>query len=146
MPKNHSRYCSEKCREYQPSGKQVDCMICGATFTRNAKRTAQCCSPECTLEAKRERYRRKNRARRLKSQPGTYTLTEIAKRDGHRCHLCGKRVDMRLSGMDPDGPTIDHLVPLSDGGDDTPRNVALAHRQCNTIRSVGGEVQLRLVG
>lgn len=33
--------------------------------------------------------------------------------------------------MDPDGATIDHIVPLSLGGSDEPANVATAHRRCN---------------
>lgn len=124
---------------------RISCLICGAPFTRDGKRM-HTCSDQCRDEAKRERYRRKNRARRMKRKPGSYTLHQIAKRDDKRCHLCGKKVDMRLSGMRPNGPSIDHLVPLSDGGDDSPENVALAHRQCNVNRNVGGEVQLRLVG
>lgn len=143
IPPHHSKFCSARCR-VPPTGQMATCMICGADYRR--VRGGKCCSPECTLEAKRERYRRKNRARRLKSKPGAYTLTEIAERDGKRCHLCGVKVDLSLSGMEPNGPTIDHLVPLSEGGTDDPVNVALAHRQCNVNRNVGGEVQLRLVG
>ncbi|MFO7296669.1 MAG: HNH endonuclease signature motif containing protein [Clostridia bacterium] len=60
-----------------------------------------------------------------------YTLTEIAARDQKICGLCGKPVNMLLSGMDMDGPTIDHVVPLSKGGNDTRSNVQLAHRSCN---------------
>lgn len=67
-------------------------------------------------------------------------------RDGFRCHLCRGRVDMRLSGMHPKGPTIDHLIPVTAGGGDDPTNVALAHRECNVRRQTGGEVQLRLLG
>jgi hypothetical protein len=44
------------------------------------------------------------------------------------------------------GPTIDHLIPVTDDGIDDPVNVALAHRLCNSSRQAGGEVQLRLVG
>lgn len=135
-----------KPRPHRPSGQMVDCMVCGATFTRDARRTSACCSTECSTEARRERYRRKNRARKIRRSPGAYTLRDIATRDGARCHLCGKPVDMTLSGMSELGPTIDHLIPLSAGGEDTARNVALAHRRCNVARGVGGAVQLRLTG
>jgi 5-methylcytosine-specific restriction endonuclease McrA len=121
--------------------------MCEEPFHRSGTMRNLCCSTECSLEAKRERYRRKNRARRTKGSPGAYTLAGIAARDDRRCHLCGKRVDMSLSGMDPDGPTIDHLLPLSVGGLDEVANVSLAHRACNIKKgNRGSATQLRLVG
>jgi len=51
------------------------------------------------------------------------------------CHLCGQWVDVTLSGMDPMGPTVDHLVPVSRGGAVfDPANCAVTHRRCNTAR------------
>ena len=67
-------------------------------------------------------------------------------RDGARCHLCRKSVDLTLSGTLPEGPTIDHLVPISAGGTREPENLALAHRVCNVRRGNRGAAQLRLVG
>jgi len=46
----------------------------------------------------------------------------------------------------PKAPTIDHIVPLSAGGDDTKANVQLAHFSCNTRKNVGGSQQLRIIG
>jgi 5-methylcytosine-specific restriction endonuclease McrA len=95
----------------------------------------------------RDRDRRKNNKRRIGGRGGKYSLAAIAERDRCRCHLCCKRVDMKLSGSLPNGPTIDHLVPISLGGLDVPANVALAHRSCNIAKgsNAKGE-QLRLVG
>jgi 5-methylcytosine-specific restriction endonuclease McrA len=43
--------------------------------------------------------------------------------------------------------SMDHLVPLSKGGDHSWANVALAHRSCNSKRGAGRlSAQLRLVG
>lgn len=70
----------------------------------------------------------------------------VLERDGWRCHLCGGRIRRRLSGLHRLGPTIDHLVPLSQGGEHSYANVAAAHRGCNSARGVGGSVQLALVG
>lgn len=75
-----------------------------------------------------------------------YTLEEIAARDRSRCGLCRGRVAMRLRVPHPKAPTIDHLIPVSEGGDDVKANVQLAHFACNTRRGVGGTVQLCLVG
>jgi len=49
----------------------------------------------------------------------------------------------------PLAPTIDHLIPLADGGSDSPANVATAHFLCNSTkgeRHGGGGDQLTLIG
>jgi 5-methylcytosine-specific restriction endonuclease McrA len=48
------------------------------------------------------------------------------------------------SAKDKDA-TVDHLVPLADGGQHTRANVALAHNRCNWERADKGTAQLRLV-
>ena len=149
IPRNRSKYCRDECRPgNQAQGLTDVCGSCGATFQRTRQRLGSC-SVECAAQLKLERQRRKNRKRRFARKgkiAGEYTVAEIALRDGGRCHLCGKKVDMRLDGNDQRGPTIDHLLPVSQGGDDVRENVALAHRDCNILRGIGGEVQLRLVG
>lgn len=94
------------------------------------------------LAASRRRYER----RKANTVGRRYRLAEVAERDGYRCHICGKRVDMTLSGRHPMGPTADHLIPVSAHGGDQPENIALAHSTCNVHRGVGGVAQLRLVG
>lgn len=56
-----------------------------------------------------------------------------------RCHLCGEVVlppeqfgDVQLWGRD--SPTVDHLIPQSEGGDDSEDNLLLAHHGCNASR------------
>jgi 5-methylcytosine-specific restriction endonuclease McrA len=75
-----------------------------------------------------------------------YTLAEIADRDRNMCGICRKRVAMKQVVPHPKAPTIDHVLPLSAGGDDTRANVRLAHFECNWRRGAGGTVQLALVG
>lgn len=76
-----------------------------------------------------------------------YTLTEIARRDGYRCKLCRRKVDMQLKAPHPKSPTVDHIVPLAQGGDDTRVNVQLAHWGCNSRKGADcGPWQIALVG
>lgn len=63
----------------------------------------------------------------------------IWKRDGGRCHICGKRCD-------PGAWDLDHLVPLSRGGPHREDNVAVSHPTCNRRRHNSGPAQLRLTG
>lgn len=126
-------------------GRQVErpvkCRDCGVESVARASRW-RC--PPCSKLARADIDRRKSLQRRG-ATPGRISVRAIGARDGWRCHLCSRGVNPNLSGMDQMGPTIDHLVPISAGGADTPLNVALAHRQCNTRRGARGIAQLRLV-
>jgi hypothetical protein len=52
----------------------------------------------------------------------------ILRRDGHRCQFCG-RADIPL--------TIDHVLPMSRGGEDTWENLVCACVQCNNRKGIG---------
>jgi 5-methylcytosine-specific restriction endonuclease McrA len=41
---------------------------------------------------------------------------------------------MTVKVPEPLAPTIDHIVPVSKGGDDTRANVQLAHFRCNSVK------------
>lgn len=147
------------------------CSSCGVTFERRPAPPSRatprpCCSKRC---AQRLGALATNLARWGETAPGTHRAKDRARcarrrariaaqivetvdpdvvleRDGWRCHLCRKRIDRSLDGNAPWGPTIDHLVPLADGGPHSYANVAAAHRLCNVRRVRGGVVQLALLG
>lgn len=77
-------------------------------------------------------------------------VSYLAHRDGERCAICHKHIDTTLpSGPrgNPLGPSIDHIIPRSEGGADTLANVRLTHWTCNRRRgNRGGDEQLRLIG
>lgn len=137
---------AEKVRKFREGQARHPCPACGCEVV-GGRSNSYCagCAPGSRAEGWRRKNRRRRMARRM-STAGAYTLTEIAERDGFRCHLCGGSVSMSLSGMEKWGPTIDHLLPISLGGLDDRANVALAHRVCNVRRGNRGIVQLRLVG
>lgn len=122
------------------------CSDCGETTERGCNQTGRFCGT-C---ANRRRYLRnhKKRAKRngIPEPSRRLTTAELGDRDGWRCHLCRRAVDRRLSGAHPKAPSVDHLVPVSDGGTDEPENLALAHWICNVRRGNRGIVQLALVG
>lgn len=55
-------------------------------------------------------------------------------RDGWVCQLCGEPVDPDLKGPDPQCASLDHIVPLSLGGDHSMENTQLAHLGCNASK------------
>ena len=59
-------------------------------------------------------------------------------RDGGRCHSCGKKCDR-------ENWHLDHLVPLSLGGEHSARNLAVAHPFCNISRGNRGAAQPLLI-
>lgn len=118
------------------------CVECGEAFTA-FKSNAKWCSASCRIRTNgRAASRRRGPAR---SADIPYADREIFERDRWRCHLCGEPVDPALPRTDPNGATIDHLVPLSEGGADAPSNVATAHGRCNRdkgVRAMGEQLRL----
>jgi 5-methylcytosine-specific restriction endonuclease McrA len=60
---------------------------------------------------------------------------EVYKRDGWLCGICGAEVDPAVLHPDPMSASLDHVVPLSKGGDHTRENSVLAHLICNIRKS-----------
>jgi len=118
------------------------CSTCKATTT-GIKRF---CEP-CRLDRAARHWQRKNAVRRGASPFGpALSIAQLGARDGWRCHLCRGSVDSSLPYQHRMAGTRDHLIPVKDGGDDSPANLRLAHRSCNSRRGAGGTVQLQLVG
>lgn len=147
-PKRLCDDCKVKTHEQRP-GYGI-CRGCGGQRpTNHGRRFCESCSAQLA----KARNRRKNVKRRAARMRGAaieverYTTQEIAERDNWTCHLCKRKVTKRqLPVGHPRSATIDHLVPVSAGGDDVRANVALAHWSCNAARSDTGAAQLRLMG
>ena len=94
-------------------------------------------------------HRRKRRKGLIGGKSERYSNLEIAERDGWRCQLCKKKVDRRLKYPHVMSMSIDHIVPISQGGTDVRSNVQLAHLACNMSkgnRTLAEGEQLRLLG
>ena len=50
---------------------------------------------------------------------------------GLQCWRCHYLIDVRLSGLHPEGLTVGHIVPVAAGGTDDFDNIAPEHRRCN---------------
>lgn len=152
-------YCSSACRPSKPKDPSGSCQLhygdcpqCGRLFC-SGYATKKFCSGKCAKRARNSIRRHRERAAGYRKRNGdtcdqvgceTFTIRQVAERDGWRCHLCGKRVRNRKWKGRAGDPEIDHLVPLSAGGAHSLQNVALSHRICNGRRSDKGAAQLRL--
>jgi 5-methylcytosine-specific restriction endonuclease McrA len=59
---------------------------------------------------------------------------DVFDRDRWICYLCHLPVDRDASAFDRSSPTVDHVVPLSRGGEHAMRNAACAHLGCNSAK------------
>ena len=51
------------------------------------------------------------------------------------CGLCGSLIDLSLPGSVADGPTVDHIVALHDGGHPfAESNLMACHKRCNSAK------------
>lgn len=147
------RFCGKACydRAYnaQRSGRrwlpgQRQCASCDALVSDGRWKCDACLAVAKKLQRQRKRRAERARHRGLAREP--YTLEEIAARDRYQCGLCRKRVAMTKAVPHPRSPTIDHVLPIACGGDDTRANVQLAHFECNSRKCTGGSQQLALIG
>lgn len=55
----------------------------------------------------------------------------IVNRDGPTCGRCHRSIDLSLSGLERDGLTLGHVIPVARGGSDDDDNLRPEHRRCN---------------
>jgi 5-methylcytosine-specific restriction endonuclease McrA len=109
------------------------------------------CSIECRKSAARDWNKAAKMVRENRIKAVTKELVSSKRiyiRDGYRCGICGKKLRMDKKAPHPLSPSIDHIVPLSCGGEHSYRNVRAAHFQCNSLRGAcsTGNDQLLMFG
>lgn len=86
---------------------------------------------------KRRLYEQKRKAQKLLTTVGRIDIEDIYARDAGICGICQKKVKRKEV-------SLDHILPLSQGGEHTAWNVRITHKLCNTRRSYFGTAQLML--
>lgn len=154
----NQRFCSTVCtpsRYIKVSHVGRLCAECGSIFTPTVKTNA-CCSSKCQrlrdkrlqVESGAKAARRKARKMRLRGVVvETVNPLVVLKRDRWTCQLCGVKTPQHLRGSyDDRAPEVDHINPLSQGGEHSYRNTQCACRKCNIAKSGTPKGQLRLFG
>ena len=90
---------------------------------------------ETESQGRRRRPSHTGRCGGCKRPTNPTTVAALLVRDGDSCAICSKPVDMSLAYPDHMSPSVDHVIPLSVGGPNTPENCALAHLGCNIKKS-----------
>lgn len=119
------------------------CPTCGKEFDKVCSNKTYCCY-ECEKVANKATYRTRKRIAKRRSECGKVvdrgiSVQALYKKENGICYLCGQPVDMNdykmIRGNKVCGgryPSIEHVIPLSKGGEHSWENVRLAHRACNT--------------
>lgn len=105
------------------------------------------CSYECSVRAGRLGNHGSSLKRLVAESRGDrFKREEIYLRDKWVCQICHKKVNKKLKYPHPMSPSIDHILPIAQGGTHTKDNVQLAHLECNVKLGVNGIKQLKIFG
>ncbi|KAB2792875.1 HNH endonuclease [Brucella anthropi] len=155
------RYCSEECSaDYQRARYIADndngrdrsprpCATCGTEFApQYGDRRRRFCSLECSAKSDDAKASRKaSKMRRRCAAVEVVDPIKVFDRDSWRCQLCGTKTPRKLRGTyDDRAPELDHIIPISCGGEHSYRNTQCACRKCNAAKSATPMGQLRLFG
>ena len=129
-----ARWCSSRCMySFGYKTKVFTCKECGANCkTSYGDRRSSFCSKACSVKNYRRIRRKMDRARLRHVQVEVVDPIKVFDRDGWRCQICGcKTPRERRGSIKPNAPELDHIVPLSVGGEHSYRNTQCACRGCN---------------
>lgn len=144
------RYCSLECKAYRPPKPAptiytIDCAECGKSF-ESRKRIKKFCTPQCGKALHRRIRKMKLRALVVLAEAENVNPYKVFVRDKWICQLCGVKTPRKLRGSyQSNAPELDHIVPLSLGGEHSYRNTQCACRQCNGSKGAKPLGQMRLV-
>lgn len=122
------------------------CGHCGVEYV--GRPDSRFCSLQCVgLSQRGERY---SPSHRRGARVPEDVRNAVYERDDWLCYLCGRKVRLDVGYKHMEAPTLDHVVPRSEGGQDTLENLRLAHRLCNSVKrdlTVGeARAELRSLG
>jgi 5-methylcytosine-specific restriction endonuclease McrA len=87
----------------------------------------------------RDLKRSRRKAEKLKRRATvveTVNLLHVLERDNWTCMICGAPTPRHLRGTyEPNAPEVDHIIPVSKGGEHSYRNTQCACRRCNGLKS-----------
>lgn len=138
MSENLSPYIAEAIRKRKRDRKQLAALHIAGITPPPGMTLAEYVDQE-RREQKRRQHRARldrRRARLVGAAVERFTREDIIARDGLTCYLCGHPVQ-------PDDVHLDHVVPLTRGGNHTKENVRVSHSACNMAKGVLTPEQFR---
>lgn len=141
------KYCSDKCRNKVAYRRTYAAYVKGKTAAKAAAPARVCreceaefkpafkvkhryfCSKRCS---KRHASRNSKAVRRTVDRRGNVNVFGVFRAAGWVCQWCGIETPRKLRGTySPQAPELDHIVPVSRGGESVTSNCQLLCRKCN---------------
>ena len=159
---SRGRWCSEQCRKSGSALESLNwyrrsrgnphcphCPDCGVAVANDGSYQRRC--EPCRRDHANKTARISRSARRSRIRSATVERVDpftVFERDGWRCQCCRKSSPRERRGTyHPRAPELDHIIPLSRGGEHSYRNTQLLCRACNGAKSDNDEgQQMRLFG
>ena len=114
---------------------EIECWACSTPFERTKGTTRILCGdPRCQSAYDLDRCHRRNAMIRDATVEAVSRI-KVFDRDGWVCGICETPVDPEAPPRSPGSASLDHIVPLSRGGEHSMRNVQCAHLRCNQSKS-----------
>lgn len=113
----------------------ISCNECGIKYTALSPLYYNFCSSKCGNKNTKRKHRLKRKA--LKREVSVELIDPIVvfNMQDWRCQLCGIKTPITKRGTyNNDAPELDHIIPLSKGGEHSYRNVQTLCRRCNSIK------------
>lgn len=153
-------YCGDECEKeqrrresFQRSStkkilKERLCNECGKLFIPEyGNKRRSFCSDYCLHKNLHRRRKQKERARMRGAKIEIVNTMVVFARDGWRCQICKMKLKRKDRGTLKDSaPELDHIIPLSKGGEHSYRNTQCACRKCNREKAGNERGQLRIFG
>lgn len=137
----------ERCREYKRRwlAKRPDYSR-NRYYARQERLTAE--EARAERRAKYEAYKATGRRSTLPRRDADGRITSPTRRDirrhvqrlGAACYLCGLPTIVGCKTDVACRTTLDHIVPVQDGGLGVPSNLAIAHHGCNSARRGNAQI------
>lgn len=113
------------------------CHECGGVIIGQSNR-AKYCSDSCAKKNARRKAKHRRKAKIKTLTVETVDPIAVFARDDWRCQICGVDTPQCLRGtIDDCAPELDHIYPLSRGGEHSYRNTQCLCRKCNAEKSDG---------
>ena len=151
------KFCSRKCNDASYSkrvskkllaekvAKPRYCPVCDEFIPPTASLRQKFCSNKCKQAAREGTASATERLRvTVNGVPQRIDRVVIYERDEWVCQLCMEPIDRTLRYPERMCASIDHVVPVSMGGDNSAENLQASHLRCNFVkgnRTSGSELR-----
>jgi len=138
-----AKYCSRPCARaatkdtWSRECSELDCVrpvrakgICSMHYKRAGRVSGQIADDPWN-ERRRANYEKRRALKHGASSAEVFTNTSIFERDNWTCGICSAPVDGSIPWPDPMSVSLDHVIPVSLGGEHSPSNTQCAHLFCN---------------